>query len=113
MERAWVKMKRGLFYMPNDCGYTGIRDHAGRFTEAEAVAETSCDGVTAMPLDEAPEFSSACFDDLARAHLLKQRDALRTALLRLMNAVGRPESPGTDLDAYNEADEALNPLTAA
>jgi hypothetical protein len=80
---AWVKMKRGLFYSPNDSGYTGIRDLAGRYTEAEAMAETNCKGVTAMRLDAAPEFSPACFDDLARQHLTRQRDALR-AQLRLL-----------------------------
>lgn len=77
MSDPWVKMKRGLFYRPDDCGYTGIRDYAGRYSEAEAKAEMACEGVTAMPLADAPEFSSACFDDLARNHLQAQRDALR------------------------------------
>ena len=77
MTEPWVKMKRGLFYMPNDCGYTGIRDHAGRYTQAEALAETSCEGVTAMPLADAPEFSPACFDDVARAHLKRQLERVR------------------------------------
>lgn len=72
----WVKIKRGLFYKPDNCGYTGIRDHAGRYSEDEAKAEARLEGVTAMPLSEAPEFSAACFDDLARAHLQRQRDML-------------------------------------
>ena len=77
MSEPWVKMKRGLFYSPNDCGYTGIRDLAGRYSEEEARAETQIEGVTAMPVADAPEFSNACFADLARDHLLRQRDALR------------------------------------
>lgn len=79
----WVKIKRGLYYGPNDCGYTGIRDLAGRYTKAEAIAETKCEGVTAMPFAIAPEFAPACFDDIARHHLTKQRNALR-AQLRLL-----------------------------
>lgn len=88
----WVKMKRGLFYAPNDCGYTGIRDLAGRYSEAEAKAETSCEGVTAMPLSEAPEFSPACYDDLARQHLQSQRDkACRELELTLRAVLAEPD----------------------
>lgn len=82
MTEQWVKMKRGLFYLPNDCGYTGIRDHAGRYSRSEAIAETSCEGVTAMPLADAPEFSQACFDDVAREHLKRQRDRAREQYAR-------------------------------
>lgn len=34
-------------------------------------------------LADAPEFSEACFDDLARAHLAKQRDLALAALEKI------------------------------
>lgn len=67
----FLLMKRGLYYRPNAMGYTGIKDHAGRYTKAEA--ENHADpisGVTAIAAIDAPDFSPACFDDLARAHLV-------------------------------------------
>ena len=30
-DRQWLLMKRGLLWWPNHCGYTGIRDLAGRY----------------------------------------------------------------------------------
>ncbi len=67
----FLLMKRDLYYRPNAMGYTGIKDHAGRYTKAEA--ENHADpisGVTAIAAIDAPDFSPACFDDLARAHLV-------------------------------------------
>ena len=83
----WVKMKRGLFYGPNDRGYTGIRDLAGRYSEAAATAETTLEGVTAMPLAEAPEFAPNCYDDLAMKHLRQQRDTARKDLELTLRAI--------------------------
>lgn len=76
-EQAWLLLKRGLYWRPNDCGYTGIRDHAARYTEAEAKsrARDGSSGVTMVRLEDAPEFSEACYEDLARAHLAQQRAA--------------------------------------
>lgn len=77
MSEPWVKMKRGLFYRTGNCGYTGIRDLAGRYPRDEAEAEARMEGVSAMPLAQAPEFSPACFDDLARDHQQSKVEALR------------------------------------
>lgn len=79
---VYLLMKRGLYYRPNDCGYTGIKDHAGRYDQCEAWARIG-DRVTMVREDQAPEFSPACFDDLARAHLTKQRDEARAEAERL------------------------------
>jgi hypothetical protein len=79
MSEQWLLVKRGLYYRPNDCGYTGIRDYAGRYSEEEARARMS-PGIAMIRLDSAPEFSEACFEDLARKHLADQRDALRAAV---------------------------------
>jgi len=88
--RDYVLVKRGLYYRPNSMGYTGVLDEAGRYTEAEAKAQTEhCDGITARLASEAPRFSDACWTetrvktvqgDLARAEaeiarLTGERDA--------------------------------------
>ncbi|WP_312784635.1 hypothetical protein [Brevundimonas sp.] len=66
----FLLMKRDLYYRPNAMGYTGIKDHAGRYTKAEAESHADAlSGVTAIAAIDAPDFSPACFDDLARAHL--------------------------------------------
>jgi len=67
--RHFLLMKRGLYYRPENCGYTGIKDHAGRYFASDATPDS---GVTAVHENEAPDFSPACFDDLARKHLQDQ-----------------------------------------
>jgi hypothetical protein len=80
-EHLWLLEKRGLYYRPNGQGYTGIKDHAGRYTEADACSHmVAGNGVSRIREDHAPEFSKACFEDLARKHLSDQRDAMAMAL---------------------------------
>ena len=81
-ERGWLICKYGLYYAPNSQGYTGIRDKAGRYTEAEAIA-AACpngpngprEGMDYIHESNAPEFSPKCFDDLKAKHLAELRDA--------------------------------------
>jgi hypothetical protein len=80
VERRFLLMKRGLYYRPDNCGYTGIKDHAGRYLAEDARPDS---GVTAIHEDEAPDFSPACFDDLAREHLQQQITRLRSERDRL------------------------------
>lgn len=130
METAWLIVKRDLYYMPNGMGYTGIRDHAGRYSyeEAKQHVRDSEDGVpvTIIRLADAPEFSKGCWDDLARKHLQKQRDAARDALaqvVKLIDAAGLHNlSNGVQLgptswfvkmsDAMAAAKELLPPATS-
>lgn len=58
----FLLVKRGLYYRPNNCGYTGIKSEAGRYLESEA---SPLSGVTAIHEDEAPAYSPACCDDVA------------------------------------------------
>lgn len=82
MSEQWLVLKRDLYWRPNDQGYTGIRDHAARYTydEAKSRVGDGSSGVSMLKESEAPEFTGACFDDLARAHLLEQRDRMRNLL---------------------------------
>lgn len=69
----YLLIKRDLYWRPGGMGYTGIKDNAGRYSREEAEKIVG-HGVTMVPFDEAPDFTNACFDDLARDHLIKQRD---------------------------------------
>lgn len=62
----WLVIKRDLYYRPNGQGYTGIRDHAGRYSYEEAKAQGGVEhGISIVRLRDAPEFTRACFPDLA------------------------------------------------
>ena len=69
VERRYLLVKRGLYYRPDNCGYIGIKEYAGRYLQTDA---RPISGVTAIHEDDAPEFSAACFDDLAREYLQKK-----------------------------------------
>lgn len=87
-DHMWLLEKRGLYYRPNGAGYTGIKDHAGRYTEADACSHmVGGSGVSRIREDHAPEFSKACFEDLARKHLADQRDRLEAANEKLRAAL--------------------------
>jgi hypothetical protein len=91
MSERFLVLKRDLYYRPNDCGYTGIKDNAARYSRAEAEdrCRLSYGAVTMMAEEGAPEFTGACFDDLARDHLRKQRDDARDALAASQAEVAR------------------------
>lgn len=93
ISEVWLVMKRGLYYMPNDCGYTGIRDHAGKYTHEEALLRCHGEGVSMVRFHDAPEYTTACYDDLARNHLTKQRDEARAESERLSAAIRQFADP--------------------
>ena len=76
-------ISHGLYFRPEACGYTGIRDEAGLFDKSYAEDYSkNGDPVMVHKDDEkmAPEFMPAAYNDLVINHLKKQRDdALRTA----------------------------------
>ena len=76
---AWVIIKRGLFFMPACQGYTGIRDHAGRYTREFAETYNDSSQCSIVRLVEAPEFMPA-FNDLVIKHLIQQRDYARAEI---------------------------------
>lgn len=81
----YLIMKRGLYECPNHQGYTGIRDHAGRYSlvEAKDSADHSGGDVTMVHEDQAQEFLPAAWSDLVIKHLLGQRDVLRAEIAEL------------------------------
>jgi hypothetical protein len=79
----YLLVKRGLYYRPARSGYTGIKAQAGRYFESDASPDC---GVTAIHEASAPQFSDACYPDVAYAHL----NATIEALCEVLNeALGR------------------------
>jgi hypothetical protein len=88
-QRVYLLTKRGLYYGPNNQGYTGLRERAGRYFQSDA---DGLSGVGAIHEDEAPEFAPACWQDVKVSYLqdiiVRQRAeiaALRTHLKGLPN----------------------------
>lgn len=63
----YLLVKRGLYYGPDNRGYTGIKERAGRYHAHEADALS---GVEAIHEDEAPMFSPNCWQDVKVEYLL-------------------------------------------
>lgn len=107
MSEPYLIMKRGLYYKPNGNGYTGIRDHAGRYSQDEAqsheVSSWGCTPVIAVKLSEATEFAPACYHDLALRHVIAQRDAMRAVLMSI--AVGAIQNEGLRLASPDHGDD--------
>jgi len=78
VERRYLLVKRGLYYAPDNCGYTGIKDRAGRYFASDAGNET-----VAIHEDEAPAFSSACWEDVKVRHLSDRIEAIEAENERL------------------------------
>lgn len=63
-EQRFLLVKRGLYYAPNNQGYTGVKERAGRYREVDALG---LDGVTAIHEDKAPLFAPACWRETKAA----------------------------------------------
>ncbi|QQN73906.1 hypothetical protein [Croceicoccus sp. YJ47] len=99
VEPRYLLVKRDLYYAPNSMGYTGIKDKAGRYFASDALPDC---GVTAIHEDDAPDFTKACYADLARDHLQEkiavlraQVEAERTAVLAYLATCARETMSGT------------------
>ena len=104
-------MKRGLFYRPNAMGYTGIKEHAGRYLQADAESHADpVSGVTAVPFDEAPLIAPKCFDDVAVKYLLgciENRDALISAQSATLEAMASALEFYADHQRYDGGNQSM------
>ncbi|MBN8294587.1 hypothetical protein JI664_21620 [Rhodobacter sp. NTK016B] len=88
--RVYLIEKRGLYYRPEAKGYTGVKDLAGRYSLAEAAERMpnrdskNQDGVSYIHEDDAPDFSSACYQDVREEHLTKKLAAAEAQLAAAM-----------------------------
>jgi len=92
-EGPYLIMKRGLYYKPNSCGYTGVKDRAGRYSLTETAVHfpnVSDSGLSYIHEDEAPDYSEACWDDVKQEHIIEKKDAeilaLKNEILELKSA---------------------------
>jgi len=95
--QGFLLVKRGLYYRPGGCGYTGIKEQAGRYRKDEACPES---GITAVHESAAPEYAPGCFHDLAAAHMAKRVAELGAGLTDLLR--GRVSIPAQPLDPSSE-----------
>jgi hypothetical protein len=67
----WLLMKRGLYWMPNSQGYTGLKSEAGRYTDEEVAVYRRNDerGVFILEAETADEIAPKCWPDVAQRHL--------------------------------------------
>lgn len=114
-EDRFLIVKRGLYYRPDSCGYTGLKREAGRYPASYANARS---GETSIHEDDAPEYSSACWEetrladkDRQIAELLTDRtrattDALERAATAQRNVYRLQQTLGRLCDALRKIREA-------
>lgn len=56
-KQEYLLLKRGWYYRPDNCGYTGSKLQAGRYPKSRADAAA---GITAIHEDDAPDYSPEC-----------------------------------------------------
>lgn len=86
----YLIVKRGLYYRPNSCGYTGIKSEAGVYPLA--IAEQHADiegGVSYCHHDDAPDYAPATFPDLMAADLTRRAESAEAQLSAVMAELTR------------------------
>lgn len=113
-ERRYLLVKRGLYYAPNNQGYTGVKAFAGRYREVDALG---LDSVTAIHEDDAPMFSKACWEHVKVSYLqaeIAKRDAVIDGLLGAATDAIEIITDSWGEDAMERGDcQAVNRLRAA
>lgn len=79
-DERYLVLKRGLYFRPNDCGYTGLKREAGRYRAAHA---DPASGELAVHEDEAPEYSPNCYEETKLADKDRQIAELQATVVRL------------------------------
>lgn len=134
MAELYLIEKRGLYYRPDSCGYTGLKREAGRYSFEDAAIHAgpngpdgATDGVGIWRESEAPQFSSACawdvrliektrIDTLCEALLAVRRartQEIHSGVIAYVDGVteghGRSEAAITTLIQQLSEPENLNP----
>ncbi|AXK43961.1 hypothetical protein [Erythrobacter aureus] len=75
--KTYLLIKRGLYYRPDNAGYTGLKKEAGRYLETDARPDA---GVAAIHEDLADEFAPACWQEAKLAERDREIFALKSEL---------------------------------
>lgn len=92
-EQMFLMVKRDLYEMPDHCGYTGVKDRAGRYTLAECAEAAPNkysplqDGWYIIAEDDAPEYTNKCFWDTREAHLKEKLYKMQSEIEQLRDAL--------------------------
>ena len=97
LSKDYVLMKEGLFYCPNNRGYTGLRRMAGHYDKSDERPE---DGVFAVLIGEAPEWSEKCYSDY------KCIEAERSSILKRLHKFAVTEAK-TPMDIIKEVERLM------
>lgn len=87
---TFLIMKRGLYYRPDDNGYTGIKEEAGRYSLPETAVRfpmSDDSGRSFIHEGDAPEYSPACWEETKLAHQKKKLDGMRDIAQELVEAL--------------------------
>lgn len=111
-EPRYLLMKKGLYYRPYRLGYTGVKEHAGRYYVDDSVVG---DGVVAIHEDEAEDYSPSCWIDVKCNHLLERIDRLNQEVETLKSklrekALEYLALDGQNIDLLKEIDRLQNEL---
>lgn len=101
-ENRYLIVKRGLYFRPNDHGYTGLKREAGRYPASHADAGS---GETAIHEDEAPEYSPACWEETKLADKDRQIAELQAALRRPSPVAESTPTDATAVEAGRDGDK--------
>lgn len=77
-EGHFLLVKRGLYYRPDNQGYTGLKVYAGRYREVDALG---LDGVIAIHEDDALVFAPSCWGEVKDAYLTRVIAEMLAALV--------------------------------
>ena len=84
----YLLVKRGLYYKPNNQGYTGIKEYAGRYIKSEERLEIN---VIAIHEDEAPEFSKSCWPECKIEYYKNKIEDIKSRLSGIISTVKMAE----------------------
>lgn len=101
---GFLLMKRGLYYGPDNQGYTGVKERAGRYLASDARPDA---GVTAVHEDDAPMFSPACWHEVKVEFLLARIAELETqgahdGVIEAWQPIETAPKDGTIVDLWGE-----------